>query len=198
MQLIGFSAGAVARGDYRRALRAIRDNRLPAVELSALRVGELADLVAALPELDLRDFRFVSFHAPSKFTPDQEPSVVDLLLKVAAWGFPVVVHPDVIVTEDSWRAFGDLLLIENMDKRKPVGRTADDLARWFEAFPEAGLCFDIGHARQIDPTMIEARLILQRFPVILESLIDQGQSNIRAEVEYARRALEPRVAAVPA
>jgi hypothetical protein len=37
------------------------------------------------------------------------------------------------------------------------------LERVFEPFPKAGLCFDINHARQVDPTMVEARLILERF-----------------------------------
>ncbi|MEX0712573.1 MAG: hypothetical protein WD278_09500, partial [Pirellulales bacterium] len=59
--------------------------------------------------------------------------------------------------------FGDLLCIENKDKRKPVGRTAAELKWYFDRLPLARLCFDIGHARQIDPTMCEAELILRTF-----------------------------------
>jgi hypothetical protein len=33
----------------------------------------------------------------------------------------------------------------------------------FALLPEAGMCFDIAHARQVDPTMSQAYLILQRF-----------------------------------
>jgi hypothetical protein len=50
-----------------------------------------------------------------------------------------------------------------MDKRKPIGQTALDLGKFFDALPNACLCFDIGHARQVDPTMSEAWAILQRF-----------------------------------
>jgi hypothetical protein len=50
-----------------------------------------------------------------------------------------------------------------MDKRKPVGQTAQDLIPFFELLPQASLCFDIGHARQVDPTMSEAAVILRRF-----------------------------------
>jgi sugar phosphate isomerase/epimerase len=50
-----------------------------------------------------------------------------------------------------------------MDSRKPIGRTASELAEVFTRLPEAGLCFDIGHAWQIDPTMGEAYWILKWF-----------------------------------
>ncbi len=50
-----------------------------------------------------------------------------------------------------------------MDKRKPIGRTAGELGRIFEQLPDATFCFDIGHARQCDPTMTEAYLILREF-----------------------------------
>lgn len=60
---------------------------------------------------------------------------------------------------DQWRTLGDRLCIENMDKRKTTGRTADELAVFFAGLTEATLSFDIGHARQIDPTMCEADAI---------------------------------------
>jgi cytosine/adenosine deaminase-related metal-dependent hydrolase len=50
-----------------------------------------------------------------------------------------------------------------MDSRKSVGRTADELEVFFDALPEARLCFDIAHARQVDPTMTEAVHILDAF-----------------------------------
>jgi endonuclease IV len=50
-----------------------------------------------------------------------------------------------------------------MDKRKPIGRTVDELQSIFLMLPEAGLCFDFAHARQYDPSMTEAYLILTTF-----------------------------------
>jgi hypothetical protein len=71
-----------------------------------------------------------------------------------------IVHPDIIQTPKLWNALGAALCIENMDKRKVVGRTARQLQDLFSELPEATFCFDIGHARQVDPTMLEASRML--------------------------------------
>jgi hypothetical protein len=229
MSCIGFSTGAVARGDYKAALALLRQEGVPAVELSALRLSELSSLVDDLPKLDLTSFSFVSFHAPSRFELADEHAVIASLRAVTGYGVPVVVHPDTMYTDELWRAFGASIYIENMDKRKPVGRTAGELQCLFERFPEARMCFDIGHARQVDPTMVEAYRILDQFghrlrqvhmsevntashhdpisryailafqkvaglipasvPIILETLIDSGQSDVRTEIRNAEMAL---------
>jgi len=99
----------------------------------------------------------------------------------------------------------------------------------FDWLPEARFCFDIGHARQVDPSMTESSLLLEAFgdrlaevhisevntasrhdpisanaviafqsvakhipeevPIVLEALIDKGQSEIQREVQRAREAL---------
>ena len=64
-------------------------------------------------------------------------------------------------TPVAWARFGALLCIENMDKPKPIGQPAAELVRIFHVLPRASLCFDIGHARQVDTTMSEATAILQ-------------------------------------
>ena len=64
MRRIGFSTGALARGDFRSALAMLRPHKIDVVELSALRVSELAPLAQAIPDLDLSEFTFVSIHAP--------------------------------------------------------------------------------------------------------------------------------------
>jgi hypothetical protein len=71
-------------------------------------------------------------------------------------------HPDVIRDFGCWHAFGRLLCIENMDSRKALGRTAQELASVFDRLPDASLCFDFGHARQVDSTLATARAILRR------------------------------------
>jgi hypothetical protein len=228
---IGFSTGAIAKGDFQSALARLQLFKVSVVELSALRLEELDSLIDSLPGLNLGSFDFVSLHAPSRFSVAYERHVLDRLRAVVDQGIPVVVHPDVISTPRDWEALGPMLLIENMDKRKSVGRTARDLALLFSQFPDAGLCFDIGHARQVDPTMTEAQLILETFsgrlrevhvsevntssrhdplsfyaicafrsvaafipdsvPIVLETLIDQGQSDILTEIDKARKALTP-------
>jgi hypothetical protein len=123
----------------------------------------LIPLLDALPTIDLSGFKYVSIHAPSQFEPDWEASLWDRLNAEAWRGWPIVIHPDAIGDFGLWRELGSVVCIENMDKRKPIGRTANELARVFDQLPAATLCFDIGHARQLDLTMTEAYLILREF-----------------------------------
>lgn len=163
MRPAGFSTGAVALGDFVRALTLLETTTADAVELSALRVGELVPLVTELPNLDLRRFRHVSLHAPSSYPAEDEGTVVDALSHAARRGLDVIVHPDAIHDTGAWLALGDRVCLENMDKRKPIGRSADELAVFFERLAGAGLCFDIAHARQFDGSMTEAYRILKRY-----------------------------------
>lgn len=163
-RLIGFSTGAIARGRYREALAVLQDLSVRAVELSALREEELEPLILDLPALDLEPFEYVSIHAPSRFASGSERRTANLLRQAATErGFHVVVHPDAIQAPEAWSDFGPLLLIENMDRRKSTGRTAAELVSVFQLLPEARLCFDIAHARQVDPTMTVAYEILREF-----------------------------------
>ena len=160
MRHIGFSTGALARGDFQQALQMLAGKNASAVELSALRQNELAPLVEALDHLDLRQFQYVACHAPSSIEPAFETTALRLLEQVAHRGWPIIVHPNVMYRPQEWARLGDRLCIENMDKRKPVGQTAGDLVEIFKGLPDATFCFDIGHARQVDPTMSEASAIL--------------------------------------
>lgn len=163
MRPIGFSTGALAKGDFERGLRVQRDvARIDAVELSALRDHELRTLVEAVAALDLTGFDYVSFHAPSRLQTLDEVTVFDLLLRLPE-SWPIVVHPEVIRTPDLWRTLGERLCIENMDNRKTTGRTLEELREVFATFPHATFCLDVGHVRQIDPTMVTAILMLQEF-----------------------------------
>lgn len=160
---IGYSTGSLARSNFRLALDMLRHTGAPAVELSALREHELEELVNSLDQIDLSGFRYISFHAPSRFENTTEEEMLQLLLKVADRRWPVIVHPDVITTPSLWRKLGSFLCIENMDKRKPIGQTCSDLSRLFMEFPEAGFCLDLAHAKQVDPSMMEAGCMLKRF-----------------------------------
>ena len=106
MRPIGFSTGALARGDFRKALTLLQARGIEVVELSALRLDELEPLITALPRLDLASFKFVSIHAPSRFGAELERRVVSLLNVEHARPYPVAVHPDVVFTPSIWRGFG--------------------------------------------------------------------------------------------
>jgi hypothetical protein len=164
MLTIGFSTGALARGDFAQALRLLEVKQIEAVEVSALRRAELPDILAKLPlhlEALRKRFRYISFHAPTNFK--DEPELISQLALVVGLGWNIIVHPDTIRDKSLWRALGSCVCLENMDSRKKTGRTAEELYGFFEEIPQAKLCFDIAHAREVDPTMTEAASILAKF-----------------------------------
>ena len=163
MRFIGFSTGALALGDFGLALNMLRDFNTKAVELSALRDHEVDPLMSALPALDLHGYSYVSVHAPSAFKTLTEDEVAARLTPCIDRNIPVVIHPDVIQNPGCWRRFGQLLCVENMDKRKRTGRTANELEYFFSELPEATFCLNLGHSRQIDSTMSETRRILRKY-----------------------------------
>ena len=156
MRPIGFSTGALAKGDFARGLDAQRGvARIDAVELSALRDHELPPFAAAVRALDLGAFTYVSVHAPSRLQTLDEATVFELLRGLPE-SWPIVVHPELLRTPPLWRSLGERLCLENMDNRKTTGRTFDEIRALFAEFPRATFCLDVGHARQIDPTMATA------------------------------------------
>jgi hypothetical protein len=163
MRPIGFSTGALAKSDFREALEMMKGSDADAVELSALRLHELAPLVDAAPGLALSQFRYVSVHVPSAFSEQEELAVTQQLARLTRFGWPFILHPDAVHVFARWAGFGDLLCLENTDKRKSIGRTAEEMLTVFDELPEAQFCLDIAHARQVDPSMTETYLLLKRF-----------------------------------
>jgi sugar phosphate isomerase/epimerase len=158
---VGFSTGAFAPGNLDHAVEVLSRLKASAVELSALRLHELPALLEFLPRTDLTRFSYVAIHAPGSFKDTDEEEVIKHLHAIPESVGTIVVHPDSLYRVDAWRAFGSRLCIENMDKRKPTGRHARELARIFSRLPDASFCFDIGHARQVDPTMTTAAMLLR-------------------------------------
>ena len=159
----GYSTGALAKEDFQYAIHLLEKSSSNAIELSALREDEVEDLTNFVEDLDLTRFRYVSFHAPSKLSRNSEEELIEMLEPIVQKGWPVIVHPDIIINYTNWIKFGNCLCIENMDKRKKIGRTANDLDEIFYKLPDASFCFDIAHARQVDPTMTEACHMLTKF-----------------------------------
>lgn len=181
MRPVGFSTGALAKGDVRRALGMLEGRGTGAIELSALRLHELPAVLAGISSFDLTGYSYVSVHAPSRFGAADERRVADALLTGLPDAWPIVLHPDTIHDFGAWRGFGRRLCIENMDKRKGVGRTLVEIARVFEELPDASFCFDIGHARQIDRTMTEAYFLVTE----LERRLSQVHvSEVNAECRH--------------
>ncbi len=183
MTRIGFSTGSLAGWDLPTALTRLDHSSSTAIELSSLRMAELQPMIELLCTADLSRFSYVSVHAPSSFTAEEEAAVAEVLLPLAQRGWPVVLHPDTIHVPECWAGFGMMLCVENMDKRKPSGRTVAELARIFEKLPEASLCFDLAHARQCDSSMTEAYLILSEYQ---ERLMQVHISDLDVESRHSR------------
>jgi hypothetical protein len=173
-------------------------------ELAALSEDELPDLMAFLAhQAPSLPFHYLSVHAPSKHLKLAEPKLVDCLSRLPACVDAIVVHPDVIDDPGEYRRLGARLVLENMDTRKSGGRTADELAPYFAELPDAGLCLDVAHARDVDPTMAGAGELLDRFAGRLRHLhlssLDAGGHHVplRAEDAQAFRAVLQRCRDVP-
>lgn len=179
MRAVGFSTGALAKGDVPLGVE-LQIGCADAVELSALRVEELEPLVACAPDLDLSVFAHVSVHAPSRFPPEREEWVVELLASLPS-EWPIVLHPDAAGDLRKWLPIQERLLIENMDSRKTTGRTADELRQFFGALPASRFCFDIGHALQVDRSGDEARRLLDAFG---PSLVEVHASGVGERGEH--------------
>jgi len=118
MRAIGFSTGALAKGDFETGVRISRSLQCTALELSALRLEELDPLVKFVTSTDLTDFEYVSIHAPSQLTSALEESVISVLHQMSSQrGWNIVVHPDCISNFAAWNAFGERLNIENMEAK---------------------------------------------------------------------------------
>src|SRR4051812_45555871 len=133
---IGFSTGSLKKGDFKSAIDDLNKSSANVVELSALRESELDALINSLDRLDLRQFEYVSFHAPSSREIHSERELVNRLLEVKEKrNLNIIVHPDIIIDTNIWKELGAFLCIENMDNRKPIGRTCRDLTEIFFKLP---------------------------------------------------------------
>jgi hypothetical protein len=180
---IGFSTGALEKGNYKSAIKWICEQHIRSIELSALRYDELEPLVEYLDSFPIQQFQYVSFHAPSSFPKEVEEHVVRLLEKVAKRKWNIIVHPDVIRKPALWRRLKSRLLIENMDRRKPIGRTAGELEQVFAQLPDARLCLDVAHARQLDTTLGILWQIITRFSDRIEQIhISELDSQCRHHI----------------
>jgi hypothetical protein len=153
-----------------------------AVELSALSESELPSLLTFLQDDPQLPFRYLSVHGPSKQRRLDERELVQLLQGLPPWVDAIVMHPDTIADASVYEPLGRRLVLENMDIRKDDGRTTAQLERYFEALPDAGLCFDIAHAKSIDPTMAEGHAILDAYATRLRhvhlSSLDEDSHHV--------------------
>jgi len=149
-----------------------------AIEFGVLREWELPAFLEQLPDLDVSRFDYVSMHA-CKLDKMTEAEFVRQVEPVLERGWNIINHPDLLTDWDLWRSVGPQLCVENMDGRKPVGNTVREMTKIFEHLPEASMCFDIGHAKLVDPTMGVAQSMCKKFgdrirEIHLSDVVDDG------------------------
>ncbi len=151
------------RGDWDAQVAEARSLSPFAVEISALSERELGSLTEYMHSSPKMPFLYVSIHGPSKHREIPEDQLVVALAELGMWVDAIVMHPDTIDDPAPYRLLGRKLVLENMDARKEIGRTAEELIPFFEQLPEAGFCFDIAHAWSIDNTMSVGGDLLDAF-----------------------------------
>lgn len=196
MRPIGFSTGPLPGGELADTIDRLSRSSAGAVELSGRRKKALVPLLGALDRLDLTAFRHVSIHAPKQYKNPTEAEAARMLSVCIERGWPVVVHPDTIAVPAAWDAFGSLLAVENMDGRKDLGRTVDEMRAVLERFPRASICLDVAHASHIDPSLeLASRLVAEfrsRLGQIHLSEIDALGNHLplrKSSAEYYRAVL---------
>jgi sugar phosphate isomerase/epimerase len=190
---LGASTGymEVSRGDWPAMVADALATSSFAAELAALSEDELPALeayVAGAPELP---FAYLSIHAPVKHLRMPEAELVRRLTRLAPFADAIVVHPDAMEDPRAYRPLGSCLVLENMDARKPTGRTAEELAPFFATLPEAGLCLDVAHVLSVDASMAEGERLLDAFAGRLRHLhvssVDESCRHVPLTAEHEGR-----------
>src|ERR1700761_494603 len=101
MENVGFSTGAISLGDFNRALELLETQPADSIELSALRVEEIAPLIKAIPTLKLAKYRNISIHVPSAFSREEECKIAGLIWDLPV-EWPLILHPDTIHNFSVW------------------------------------------------------------------------------------------------
>jgi hypothetical protein len=181
--LVGPSTGYMvgARGDWPRLVAAAESCSLDVVELSALSARELPSLLRFLSEAGELPFEHVSVHGPSKGWDGSPAALATALCAIPAQIDGIVMHPETLGEIEAFADLGARLRLENMDTRKDDARTVLELARYFEALPQARFCFDIAHAQLHDPSMGLAHELLDAFA---DRLAEVHISSIELDGEH--------------
>lgn len=167
MHLIGWSTGALLpkgeKTNYSLAIKLLNSIPFTAIEFGILREWEMPIFLDCLPDLDISSFDRISFHA-CKVKELTEEEMFKQIEPVIEKGWPIICHPGMITNYSLWGELGNQLYIENMDNRKGTfGKTVEEMEQIFDKLPDASMCFDIGHAKQIDPTMELGRELCVKF-----------------------------------
>jgi hypothetical protein len=169
---IGFANGVynkLTSSDYLRFsqkyLMKFREGLANAIELHC--VNEFLLDFVLINDIDLKDFEFVSLHAPvCKFNGNPRS---DRIMKKICQVYEkyslqnIVVHPDAVQDWDLLLKYSQLpISIENMDDNKSFGRTVDDISQILSKY-DLGLTLDLQHCYVLDSSLELAKEFHKKF-----------------------------------
>ena len=137
-----------------------------AVEISYLIADRLKDKLDSNTIKKIKEFKFISIHAPIiidninkewvKYPSLEGNAFVDQILKVAedVNADIILFHPD-LIGDFKWlnEKIGKRLAFENMDIKKSFGKTVEDLKKVFIESPQAKWVCDVNHIYTMDQSM---------------------------------------------
>lgn len=153
------------------------------LEINCVGGLDIGDISAdKIPPEDLEIFKSVSLHAPCKdFVVRDDAKTRTILDRIqemtrkTPFAF-VLFHPDLIEDCNVLLEYTFPIAIENMDKRKKFGLTANDLKRFFDII-NCKFVLDVNHCFTIDPSMQLACELTELFSDRLVGVHLSGYAN---------------------
>ncbi len=169
MYKIGFSTGDInEETTISHWLKSYSKLHLPAIELGFTRAERLFKSKFEPGDTKiLQKFGHISLHAPVKYddefvrypskkSDEFEKKLINTLQESRAQY--ILFHPDLVDNFDYLdNLYGDKLVFENMDNRKPFGKIVSELEMVFEKLPNAKWVCDINHIFTNDKSMKSAK-----------------------------------------
>ena len=167
MLKLGYSLGG-SNSNYslKEKIKLLLSFEKKAVELSYIIADRFKEKLDAEDIKKLREFKYVSIHAPAKYSEGNKKwvrypgkdgtAIVEKLLYIAEKinANTILFHPD-LVDDFKWldNRVGDLLSFENMDDRKSFGSNVADMEQVFSQASHAKWVCDINHIYTVDHSM---------------------------------------------
>ena len=156
---LGFSTGSLAKlMTAKEALAVIHQLGCGVVELGFLRFERIkSDWLDEISSKDLTDFYYVSLHAP-KINYGYNEQTRFVFKKILGFNKKrkldtVVFHPDLVEDFNIFNNVEFNISFENMDNRKELYRTPDELKKLLDKNDKFKLVLDVNHAYVNDESM---------------------------------------------
>jgi hypothetical protein len=158
--ILGFTTGPLGGISIKEKIRTYKDLGCRAIELGlvAAKEQERWDEINKLESEDLAAFEHVFLHAPGKEfiygrNEDTKRTLENIQKLYEKFHFAhAVIHPDRVEDWEVFKEYGFPIAVENMDHRKEMGRTIEDLRGIFSKV-DVSMVLDVNHCYANDSTL---------------------------------------------